>query len=301
MDWHNTLLGEQQHYHKRSMMGEVWEPSPKYYRVEAPRLCQPLALPSSEDTFKWESAVIQEDAHQQVFFPSLCQTLFEDPPTHFEDHDLWTSHQFFGGWAGNAATWASADFFSTLDYLIPPGSSPHSPRDDIIKHENTKEAVISRPLPVNDPSTSASAVFELKQHPHFKQRKSYASESRYILPNPVIGMRSSCKDGRKIIQGMVDVEMFCNGGGRSRSPTTVREKMVPGVPGGLQQPLILKDMCTQKFCLKVMENTSGDTFGLKFTVNFTTEDGEHHTEIILSDPFEVHSNVRGRKSPVLQE
>ncbi|PRP87591.1 hypothetical protein PROFUN_04618 [Planoprotostelium fungivorum] len=145
------------------------------------------------------------------------------------------------------------------------------------------------PSSVDSTINPTKTFFRLQHQPQPVQRKSYSSESRYVNPNPVLIGRPEC-GSKKITSGRVSCSLFCQ-------TTAVKENMLePASPGGLVQDVDMKSLATPRFILKILENSSGQEFRLKFDITYETEDGATHTEVVISNPFSVRSNVRAKRS-----
>ncbi|PRP73581.1 hypothetical protein PROFUN_02590 [Planoprotostelium fungivorum] len=117
-----------------------------------------------------------------------------------------------------------------------------------------------------------------------RQRKSYKSETRYLLPNPItISLKDSAR-AAKIQSGTVTVELVDSDG--QQLSNEKRRYLDAGPSSGLSQHLT-KESTTRKFYLKVLENSKNGRFRLLFIINFTTTDGLPHSETIYSNEFVV--------------
>eukprot|EP01117_Protostelium_nocturnum_P009428 TRINITY_DN3364_c0_g1_i2.p1 TRINITY_DN3364_c0_g1~~TRINITY_DN3364_c0_g1_i2.p1 ORF type:complete len:631 (-),score=169.78 TRINITY_DN3364_c0_g1_i2:111-2003(-) len=129
----------------------------------------------------------------------------------------------------------------------------------------------------------------LKEQPNFLQRKCYANENRYLLPNPmVIALKDGTPKlgGLSVKEGYVTVSLVDNQGRNIHDPNIAR---LESTTGTLVKKFDPSDG-TASFSLKLHCFNNQNRFRLMFECEFQLEDGLPQREIILSDPFQVHSN-----------
>jgi len=139
--------------------------------------------------------------------------------------------------------------------------------------------------------------FALLDEPNPLQRKSYASENRCLLPNPLIVClrKFSDQDAKppsSPISGFVNVKLV-DGEGFDLPPN--RASILENVGCGLTQQI--DESSSSCFSLKIVDTSEGQTLRLLFTVNYKMRDStgtKDYEEKILSNPFIVYSNKHNR-------
>jgi len=139
-------------------------------------------------------------------------------------------------------------------------------------------------------SSDSTSDFKLQRQPKTKQRKSYASENRYIAPNPVTVQHiESIEIGHSLIAGQVEVTLATKDGERLLS-------MQDTDLAGVKIASIDQNGCAE-FQLKMTTTFSGEPVRLLFIITYTRldhpDEGPQTTEL-LSFPFRVDTNVRRR-------
>jgi len=127
--------------------------------------------------------------------------------------------------------------------------------------------------------------FCIDEEPNTKQRKSYKSENRYILPNPVvICLRSTTAELQPILAGNVSV---CLVSDSVKSLPRSKQNSLSTPEGSLTKTIT--DHFTCEFSLKLLDTSEGMNYKLLFVVQYTTVAGKFE-ERIHSRAFEVFSN-----------
>lgn len=132
--------------------------------------------------------------------------------------------------------------------------------------------------------SSSENMFKLSAQPYERQRKSYKSENRYVLPNPLLIVPSNAAHIPSDLSGTATVALADEKG--EAFPDQQQEQLLQGTK---IQPLALHSKMAE-FTLKIMTISEGK-FRLKFTVDYKTA-GKVFQEVILSLPFRVISNMR---------
>ncbi|PRP88362.1 diacylglycerol kinase theta-like [Planoprotostelium fungivorum] len=253
---------------------------------------------------------------------SLSDAIFSEfKPFDLEELDIFAMHTEFdqynwinGSCSPNSPSPVSADLQTSSDQSSEDEKSP--PAVDIssdplkFEAEEQSSSTAGNIIPTLPPYTKENeetaeeepakeeappARFQLRQQPYSLQRKSYASESRYISPNPIVIVNPK-HDGEEIVSCSVTASLVCDDGSR-----TVKGLMETAPSEGFTHDLDLDTQSTPKFMLKILQNSSGDEFRLKFVIHYETDDGEEHDEIVISDPFAVRSNedIRGGHNSIV--
>eukprot|EP00027_Filamoeba_sp_ATCC50430_P006128 CAMPEP_0168561148 /NCGR_PEP_ID=MMETSP0413-20121227/11438_1 /TAXON_ID=136452 /ORGANISM="Filamoeba nolandi, Strain NC-AS-23-1" /LENGTH=721 /DNA_ID=CAMNT_0008592495 /DNA_START=61 /DNA_END=2226 /DNA_ORIENTATION=- len=149
--------------------------------------------------------------------------------------------------------------------------------------------------------------FELQMQPFSNQRKSYKSEKRYILPNPITiclkkkrpqsdnnNNASTSESPDDVVSGYVSVDLVDGMGNQIAN----KDEIFASIDGTFSQTLSAEGVA--QFSLKVLANSGPDKYRLLFKVFYTTRDGVSYEEDILSQAFSVKSN-KALKAKMAQE
>jgi hypothetical protein len=109
----------------------------------------------------------------------------------------------------------------------------------------------------------------LKAQPLVHQRKSYRSESRYLMPNPMMVELKDPNTFADIQSGHVTISLV--DGNAKELPPTKKDVMETASPEGPTQQLSTK-YYSAGFSVKILENSGVTLFRLKFKVVYTTMD-----------------------------
>ncbi|PRP73487.1 hypothetical protein PROFUN_02496 [Planoprotostelium fungivorum] len=139
---------------------------------------------------------------------------------------------------------------------------------------------------------STNRFFHLHQQPLPTQRKSYKSENRCLLPNPLVLYPSEPKEG-VISDAVVSVRLVSDAG--LDLPEVAQQCLVSTDGTELQDRPIREKT---KFRLKITETSEGEAWRLLFHVEFKLQDKGSTTqecvEDIVTDRFIVKSKRRNR-------
>lgn len=137
-----------------------------------------------------------------------------------------------------------------------------------------------------DLSIFNTGIFALREQPSQTQRKSYKSENRCLLPNPLT-IYATTKNV-DILEGSASVQLV-DGNGTPLPPH--KSNLLESVEGTLVKPL--EENLSASFSLKILNTSEGNLFRLLFEVTYTTADkGKLVEEKVLSNPFVVYSNQK---------
>eukprot|EP01119_Soliformovum_irregulare_P012123 TRINITY_DN3131_c0_g1_i2.p1 TRINITY_DN3131_c0_g1~~TRINITY_DN3131_c0_g1_i2.p1 ORF type:complete len:351 (-),score=70.94 TRINITY_DN3131_c0_g1_i2:70-1122(-) len=187
-------------------------------------------------------------------------------------------------WAYNNPNYATQQYFLSMYYLQ---QHQQQQKDQMFQNDRFAHMGVSHSPP---PLYTDSQYFLLVEQPLENQRKSYRSENRCILPNP---LTISCRefitdqaDKRPLIaDGQVSVKLVEIDGS---DLATHKASIVGSVDSNLTQPL--DENLTAQFSLKAVETSERQHVALMFTVNYRMKGLGNYEEKIISRPFVIHSN-----------
>jgi len=140
--------------------------------------------------------------------------------------------------------------------------------------------------------------FVIFQQPDPIQRRSYATEKRFLSPKPIVICAidiledSNSNTRPKIVEGTVSVELAYEDNNRNVDEMKYLPHLLQSNDGTTKR--IIENIA--EFELSVMATSGAKKFVLVFRVEYKTESGETMEEFLVSSPFEVVANVSKMKS-----
>ncbi|PRP85533.1 E3 ubiquitin-protein ligase HERC2-like [Planoprotostelium fungivorum] len=159
--------------------------------------------------------------------------------------------------------------------------------------DNTVYPLPTPPLDLNLSSEMTECPFRLVQQLKKRQRKSYDRESRFLSPRPVVCLSQSHPLAKSIKNCLVTVQLADEHG--NVLPESEQKHLLG--PHGKSTVLTLPYLQTSAFALKLSWKSEEMHVRLCFTIEYTTDDGQRHSTILLSDDFHfVRTRKRSDKS-----